>query len=50
MSEQLEYGVEDIRTTIGSAAQSGISDAEIKDALFYYHFDIQQSLNWLLSG
>lgn len=48
-AEQLEYGLEDIRAAVGPAAQSGLSDAEIKDALYHYYFDIQQSLDWLLS-
>ncbi|PSR73485.1 hypothetical protein PHLCEN_2v10777 [Hermanssonia centrifuga] len=46
--EQLTQGLEQIRATVGSEAESGMTDKDIKDALYHYYFDIQQSLNWLL--
>lgn len=32
---------------MGDEAQSGITDDEIKDTLYHYYFDVQQSINWL---
>lgn len=28
--------------------QSGITDEEIKDALYHYYYDVAESLNWIL--
>lgn len=39
--------MEQVRATVGPVEQSGISDQEIKDTLYHYYYDIQQSLNWL---
>lgn len=47
-SEQLQYGLEQIRATLGPVEQSGITDQDIKDTLYHYYFDIEQSLNWLI--
>ncbi|KAI0698633.1 hypothetical protein BC835DRAFT_648554 [Cytidiella melzeri] len=44
----LMYGLEQTRATIGPAAESGITDQEIKDTLYHFYFDIDQSVNWLL--
>lgn len=44
----MTQGLEQIRATVGSEAESGMTDKDIKDALYHYYFDIQQSLNWLL--
>lgn len=41
-------GLERIREAIGPEQGSGISDREIKDTLYYYEFDVQQSIDWLL--
>ncbi|OBZ76119.1 HBS1-like protein [Grifola frondosa] len=46
--EQMINGLEQIRTTIGSAEESGLSDADIKEALYHYYFDVQRSVAWLL--
>lgn len=32
---------------MGDEEQSGISDNDIKETLYHYYFDVQQSLNWL---
>lgn len=47
-SDQLMDGFEQIRDTIGPEAQSGIPDQEIKDTLYYYHYDVGQSLDYIL--
>ena len=41
-------GLEHIRDMLGDEKQSKISDAEIKDTLYHYYFDIDQSVSWLL--
>ncbi|KAI0952558.1 hypothetical protein AcV7_008317 [Taiwanofungus camphoratus] len=46
--ERMQDGLEQVRATLGSEEHSGISDHDIQDALYYYEFDIQQSINWLL--
>ena len=33
---------------IGTEAQSGISDQDIKDTLWHYYYDVQQSVDYLL--
>ena len=45
--EQLTYGLEQIRATIGTVEQSGLTDREIKDTLYNFYYDIEQSLNWI---
>lgn len=47
-AERMQDGLEQVRATLGSEEHSGISDHDIQDALYYYEFDIQQSINWLL--
>lgn len=47
-AEQLMYGLEQIKATVGPAEQSGFTDQEIKDTLYHFYFDIEQSLNWIL--
>lgn len=42
------YGLEQVRATIGPVEQSGITDLEIKETLYHYYFDIEQSVNWIL--
>ena len=45
--DKLINGWEQIRAMMGDEAQSGITDDEIKDTLYHYYFDVQQSINWL---
>lgn len=47
-TERLTNGLEAIRAVIGSEAESGIADKEVKDTLWYYNIDVQQSIDWLL--
>ena len=47
VTERLNNGWEQIRAMMGDEEQSGITDSEIKDTLYHYYFDVQQSLNWL---
>ena len=40
-------GLEQVRATMGTEAQCGFSDQEIKDTLYEYWYDVQQALNYL---
>ena len=42
------HGLECIRGVLGPEEVSGISDHEIKDTLYHYYFDVEQSINWLM--
>ncbi|TFY69490.1 hypothetical protein EVJ58_g378 [Rhodofomes roseus] len=48
IAEQLILGLEQVRVAIGSPEQSGLSDQEVKDALYYYQYDVDKSVNYLL--
>ena len=41
-------GLEQVRIAIGSPEQSGFSDQEVKDALYYYQYDVDKSVNYLI--
>lgn len=41
------HGMEQCRATLGSEQHSGFDDAAIRDTLYHYYFDVEQSLNWL---
>lgn len=43
---QMESGLESVQTMLGPA--SPISEAQIKDALWNFYFDIEQSVTFLL--
>ncbi|KAI0761726.1 hypothetical protein BC629DRAFT_1545313 [Irpex lacteus] len=43
--QRLADGLERIRATIGPMEQSGITNEEIKDALYHYYYDVAESLN-----
>lgn len=40
-------GLEQVRATMGPEAQSGFSDQEIKDTLYEYWYDLQQTVDHL---
>lgn len=42
-------GLQHVRGLLGSAADSGLSDKEVKDSLWYYFFDAEQTVEWLLA-
>ncbi|EPT02805.1 hypothetical protein FOMPIDRAFT_114852 [Fomitopsis schrenkii] len=46
--DRLMEGLEQVRIAIGSPEQSGFSDQEIKDALYYYQYDADKSVNYLI--
>jgi len=46
----MESGLENIKAVLGSEAQSGFSDSIIEDTLWDCYFDVDQSINWLLSA
>ncbi|TCD66818.1 Hsp70 suppressor, GTPase facilitates ribosomal subunit dissociation [Steccherinum ochraceum] len=46
--ERLMDGMEMVRETIGPVGQSGITEADIKDTLYHYDFDVEHSVAWLL--
>lgn len=47
-ADRLMEGLEQVRIAIGSPEQSGFSDQEIKDALYYYQYDADKSVNYLI--
>ncbi|GAV99456.1 HBS1-like protein [Lentinula edodes] len=40
--------LEEIRNLIGEEEISGLPDSEIKDTIWYYNFDISESIQWCL--
>ncbi|KAJ3904884.1 hypothetical protein F5879DRAFT_31918 [Lentinula edodes] len=40
--------LEEIRNVIGEEEISGLPDSEIKDTIWYYNFDISESIQWCL--
>lgn len=45
----MESGLAHVRSLLGSAADSGLSDKEVKDSLWYYFFDAEQTVEYLLA-
>ena len=41
-------GLEEVRTTLGPAEQSGFTDEFIKDTLYHYYYDVAQTIDYLL--
>jgi hypothetical protein len=48
-SAQLEAGLESVRGMIGPEEQSGFTDSYIRDTLWDYNFDVEETLS-LLAG
>lgn len=46
---QMESGLQHVRSLLGSSDESGISDKEVKDSLWYYFFDADKTVEWLLA-
>ncbi|KAK2466434.1 hypothetical protein APHAL10511_002076 [Amanita phalloides] len=46
--EQMDAGLDAVRTVIGDEATSGLSDASLKDALWEYYFDVDKTIQWAL--
>ncbi|KAI0751444.1 hypothetical protein C8Q80DRAFT_1157328 [Daedaleopsis nitida] len=46
--EHMMNGMEHIRRILGDEQQSGLSDADIKDSLYHYYFDVEQATQYLL--
>ena len=46
--EHLADGLDAVRNTLGSAEQSGFSDDYVKETLFHYYYDVDQTINYLL--
>lgn len=40
--------LKEVRQVLGDTP--GIKDAEIKETLWYYYFDVEQTISWLLSN
>jgi hypothetical protein len=47
---QLESASEAVRGVVGPETVSGISDREIRDAVWEFYFDVQESVTFLLGG
>lgn len=43
--QELEDGLSYVRSVVGE--DIGISDTEIKEALWYYYFDREETVNWV---
>ncbi len=41
-------GLAHIRRMLGDEDHSRLTDADIKEALYHYYFDVEQATNWLL--
>ncbi|KAL6298108.1 hypothetical protein BKA93DRAFT_92820 [Sparassis latifolia] len=46
--DRMMDGLEQVRATLGSEEETGVNDRDIKDTLYYYHFDVRRSIDWLL--
>jgi len=46
-TEHLRRGTVDVRKTLGP--DFPVSDQDIEDSLYYYYYDIQKTVNYLLS-
>lgn len=44
----MDSGLAHVRSLLGPAESSGYSDKEIKDSLWYYYFEADKVVNWLL--
>jgi len=44
----LNNGLDHIRTIIGPESENGLSDSDIKDALWNFFFDNDKTVEWLL--
>jgi hypothetical protein len=40
--------LKEVRQILGDTP--GIKDSEIKETLWYYYFDVEQTISWLLSN
>ncbi|KAG8218344.1 hypothetical protein J3R82DRAFT_3962 [Butyriboletus roseoflavus] len=47
---QMESGIEHIRAVVGDEASSGLDDAVIRDTLWQFYFDVEQSIAWLFGS
>ncbi|KAG8716321.1 Hsp70 suppressor, GTPase facilitates ribosomal subunit dissociation [Ceratobasidium sp. 423] len=46
--DQMATGLAQVRSVLGDKDESGIDDKQIKDALWEYYFDVEQTISWLL--
>jgi len=46
--EQMVNGLGSVRAVLGSEAGGGLSDKDIKDSLWYYYFDVEKTVEYLL--
>lgn len=47
-TERLMDGLQIVRDAIGPVGSSGITDYDIKDTLYHYDFDVDNSVAWLI--
>ena len=43
-------GLGSVRAVLGSEAGGGLSDKDIKDSLWYYYFDVEKTVEYLLGA
>jgi hypothetical protein len=46
-AEQLETGLAQVRSVLGESSVQ-FSDKEIKETIWYYYFDTEKAIDWLL--
>lgn len=44
----MHEGLQAVREIVGNAETSGVSDEDIKDALWEYFFDHEKTVEWVL--
>ena len=51
-TEQMVNGLGSVRAVLGSEAGAGggLSDKDIKDSLWYYYFDVEKTVEYLLGA
>ena len=45
---KMNDALEQVRQVIGEEDISGLPDSEVKDTIWYYHFNVEESINWCL--
>jgi elongation factor 1 alpha-like protein len=43
----MNHGLDTVREMVGSAEATGIPDSAIRDALWEYYFDVNQTIDWV---
>jgi len=44
----MDSGLDHVRSLLGDAGTSDLTDKQIKDSLWYYYFDAEKTVAWLI--